>query len=62
MRGTNRFVTMLLALLSVSGIVVGVLFLYNERRLEQKRQDTVGRLSLELEPINEERNEWEKRN
>ena len=61
MRGTNRFVTMLLALLSVSGIVVGVLFLYNERRLEQKRQDTVGRLSLELEPINEERNEWEKK-
>ena len=58
MKGTSRFVTILLAVLSVIGIVAAVLFLRNEMRLSQERQEVVGRLSAELEPINEERNEW----
>ena len=59
MKGTSRFVTILLAVLSVVCVLVAGLFIRNETRLATERQKTVAKLSAELEPINEERNEWQ---
>lgn len=59
MRGTGRVVSILLAVLSIAGIVGAVLFLRTETQSAQKRQSVVRSLSSKLEPINEERKDWQ---
>ncbi len=39
-----------------------VLFLQNEEKLAAKRQQEIGEVEKELEPVNEERRQWEKKN
>lgn len=58
MERPSRLVSIILAVLSLVGIVGAILFLRNEKKLAQQRQDTVSSLSAELEPISEERNQW----
>lgn len=59
MRRKNMFLTVLLVLLSAAGIVLAFLFLRRESELDAERQMKVAQLSQELQPINEERKQWE---
>ncbi|MDO4299200.1 MAG: polysaccharide deacetylase family protein [Lachnospiraceae bacterium] len=62
MRRINRLITALLILLSAAGIVLAVLFLKKEQELETERQTRVAKLSAQLQPLNEKRNEWQAQN
>lgn len=62
MRGLHKAVTVVLILLCIAGGVFTVLFLKNEEKLAAKRQQEIGEVEKELEPVNEERRQWEKKN
>ena len=55
----NRLITALLILLSIAGIVVSVLFLRREQEEALERQQKVSKLAADLQPINEQRKEWQ---
>lgn len=62
MRGLHKAVTVVLILLCIAGGIFMVLFLQNEEKLAAKRQQEIGEVEKELEPVNEERRQWEKKN
>ncbi|MDO4345511.1 MAG: hypothetical protein Q4C50_12000 [Eubacteriales bacterium] len=59
MRRKNGFLTIVLILLSIAGVAVAVMFLREEGELDSERQAKVAQLSEQLQPLNEERKEWD---
>lgn len=55
----NRLITALLILLSFGGIALSVLFLRREQEEALERQQKVSKLAADLQPINEQRKEWQ---
>lgn len=61
MRRLHKAVTFLLILLCMAGAVFGAFFLRQEQKRANERQQEISRVARELEPINEERRQWEQK-
>jgi hypothetical protein len=61
MRKGNKMINFFLILLCLAGMAFIVLFLREEQQRASLRQEEINEVAKELEPINEQRREWEKK-
>ncbi len=61
MRRLHKAITALLVVLCIAGAAFAFVFLRKEQRLATQRQQEIGEVAKQLEPINEKRREWEKK-
>lgn len=59
MRKGQKALTCLLILLCLAGVGFAAWFLRQEQKLASKRQQEISQVAAELEPINQERRQWE---
>lgn len=59
MRRGQKVLTFLLILLCLAGVGFAAWFLRQEQKLASKRQQEISQVAAELEPINQERRQWE---
>lgn len=61
MRKGQKALTCLLILLCLAGVVFAAWFLRQEQKLASERQQEISQVAAELEPINQERRQWEQK-